>query len=119
MCQISWCYDPVNFEILTAPCKKAACKANRMLGFVNINFPLKNKDIILTMYISLVRHHPEYAVQFCLPNRAKDITKLEAVQRRATKMIASLRNSSYEERLARLNLFSLENRRLREKLIVF
>ncbi len=32
-------------------------------------------------------------------------------------MITSLRNISYEERLASLNLFSLEKRRLRGKLI--
>ena len=32
-------------------------------------------------------------------------------------MITSLRNKSYEERLASLNLFSLEKRRLRGKLI--
>ncbi len=41
--------------------------------------------------------------------------KLDAVQRRATKMIPSLRNKSYVERLARLNLFSLEKRCLQEK----
>ncbi len=35
--------------------------------------------------------------------------KLEAVQRKATKMIPSLCNKSYEERLARLDLFSLKN----------
>ncbi len=34
-----------------------------------------------------------------------------------TKMIPSLRNKSYEERLARLSLFSLEKRRLRGKLV--
>jgi hypothetical protein len=98
-------------------CKDAAGKANRMLGFINRSFSFKNKDVILPLYISLVRPHLEYAVQFWSPHHAKDIAKLEAVQRRATKMITSLRNKSYEERLSSLNLFSLEKRRLRGKLI--
>ncbi len=88
-----------------------------MLGFINGNFSFKNKDIILPLYISLVRPHLEYTVPFRWPHPAKDIAKLEAVQQRATKMITSLRNKSYEERLASLNLFSLEKRRLRGKLI--
>ncbi len=100
--------------------KDAAGKANRMLSFMKRNFSFKNKDIILPLYNSLVRPHLEYAVQFWSPHLAnKDIAKSEAVQRRATKMIPSLRNKSYEERLARLNLFSLEERRLRGKPIVF
>ncbi len=87
--------------------KEAAGKANTMLGFINRNFSFKNKDVILPLYISLVRPHLEYAVQFWSPHHAKDIAKLEAVQRRATKMIGSLSNKLYEERLAQLNLFSL------------
>ncbi len=76
-------------------CKEAACKANRMLGFINRNFSFKNKDIILPMYISLVRPHLEYAVQFWSSHHAKDLAKLEAVQRRATSLFLSLGDESY------------------------
>ncbi len=43
-----------------------------------------------------------------MPHHAKNIAKLEAVQSRATKAIPSLRNKSYEESLAQLNMFFLE-----------
>ncbi len=75
-------------------CKEAAGKANRMLGIIKRNFSFKNKDIILP----LVRPHLQYAMQFWSPHLAKDIAKLEVVQHRATKMIPSLCNKSYEER---------------------
>ncbi len=99
--------------------KNVACKANRMLGFINGKFSFKNEDTIPPMFISLVRYHLKYAVQFWSLHHVKDTAKLEAVQRRATNMIPSLRNKSYEERLARLNLSSLEKRRFRGKLTVF
>ncbi len=62
-------------------CKDDAGKANRMLGFINRYFSFKNKDVILPLYISLVRPHLEYAVQFWALHHAKDIAKLDAVQR--------------------------------------
>ncbi len=49
---------------LSQQCKEAAGKANRMLGFINRNFSFKNKDVILPLYISLIRPYLEYAVQF-------------------------------------------------------
>ncbi len=67
------------------------------------------------MYISLVRPHLKYAVHFWSPHLAKDTAKLGVLKLRATKMIPSLLSISYEERLTRLNLFSLEKRRLRGK----
>ena len=42
---------------------------------------------------------------------------LEGVQRRAIKMISNLRNLLYEERLKRLDMFSLRRRRLRGDMI--
>ncbi len=57
-------------------------------------------------------------MQFWAPQHAKEIAKLEAVQQRATKMITSLRNKPYEERLPQLSV-TLENRRLRGKIIEY
>ncbi len=45
-------------------CKDAAGKDNRMLGFMKRNFSFKSKDVILSQYNSLVRHHVKYVVQF-------------------------------------------------------
>ncbi len=58
-------------------CKDATGKANRMLGFTNRNFSFKDKDVILPLYISLVRPHLEYAVQFCpvVPVPPQDLPK--------------------------------------------
>ena len=47
----------------------------------------------------------------------KDIDNIEKVQRRATKMINRLSQLSYEERLKRTNLMTLELRRLRADLL--
>ena len=47
----------------------------------------------------------------------KDEDMLKGVQRRATKIISSLRNLSYKERLKRLGMYSLRYRRLRGDMI--
>ncbi len=61
-------------------CKDAAGEANRLLCFMNRNFSIKNKYVILPLYISLVRPHLEHPVQFWAPHYAKDTAKLEAAQ---------------------------------------
>jgi hypothetical protein len=98
-------------------CTAAANKANKMLGMIKRNITYKTKYNVLKLYNAFVRPHLEYCIQFWSPYLRKDVIKLEKVQRRATKMIPTLRNKSYEERLLALNLFSLEQRRSRGDMI--
>ena len=74
----------------------------------------KEKQLIVPLYKAIVRPHLEYCIQAWRPYRKKGIDNLERIQRRATKMIPELRDLSYESRLLKCGLITLETRRLRE-----
>ena len=59
----------------------------------------------------------ENCVQFWSPHCQKDVEALERVQKRFTRMLPGMEGISYEERLNKLGLFSLERQRLRSDLI--
>ena len=101
----------------SSQCIKAVNTANRILGMIKRTFSDRDKEVILQLYKSLVRPHLEYSVQAWNPHFQKDIDLLEGVQRRATKLISSLQDKTYEERLHILNLTTLETRRVRGDLI--
>ena len=98
-------------------CAKSVSTANRILGMIKRTFCYLDKDVVLQLYKSLVRPHLEYSVQAWRPHLRKDIDLIERVQRRATKLISSLKDMTYENRLKLLNLTTLETRRLRGDLI--
>jgi hypothetical protein len=95
----------------------AVRKANQALGLIKRSFRHREIITIKKLYTALVRPHLEYAVQVWNPYLKSDITSIEGVQRRATKLVSELRNMSYEERLKKLNLTTLEERRQRGDLI--
>ncbi|MBN3307225.1 GTD2A protein, partial [Amia calva] len=95
-------------------CGEAIKKSNRMLGYIVKSVEFKTREVMLRLYNALVRPHLEYCVQFWAPHFQKDIAALEAIQRRASRLFPGL---SYSERLSELNLFTLEQRRLRGDLI--
>ena len=97
--------------------KSIVAKANRMLGLIRISFACLDKTMFLNLYLVLVRPHLEYCVQVWSPYKQKYIKLLERVQRRATKLVPELRDLEYPERLKRLGLTTLEERRTRGDMI--
>ena len=95
----------------------AAAAANSMLWKIRKSFTCLDEQTLPALYKALVRPHMEYAVQAWSPMLKKDISKLEKVQRRATKLIPSMANLTYEERLAKIKLTTLKDRRHRGDMI--
>ena len=96
---------------------KAVTRANKILGMIWRTYDNKSMKNIIQLYKSLVRPHLEYAMQIWRPYKQKHVNLLEGVQRRATRMIDKLRQLTYDERLRRTSLLSLEARRQRADLI--
>ncbi|CAL4058833.1 unnamed protein product, partial [Meganyctiphanes norvegica] len=96
---------------------KVAAKANSRVGWIRRTFTYMDIPMFKGLYPSLVRSHMEHAVQAWSPHLKKDINLLEKVQQRATRLVPQLRGLSYEVRLERLGLTSLEERRFRGDLI--
>ena len=97
--------------------KNIVGKANRVLGMIRVSFVCLNIPMFLNMYTSLVRPLLEYCVQVWSPYKSKYIKLLEGVQRRATRLVPKLKNCTYDDRLKKLGLTRLEERRKRGDMI--
>ena len=91
----------------------AVSKANQILGAIRRAFVHMDAKTLPLLYKSLVRPHLEYANIIWGPFNKADQVLVERVQRRATRLIPSLRDLSYENRMRKLKLPSLMYRRKR------
>lgn len=92
-------------------------RANKLIYLIQKAFQHKSSDMILQIYKAYIRPILEYAQCVWSPYYAKDIEILERVQRKVTRIPFELRNLSYQDRLRRLNLTTLRERRQRGDLI--
>ena len=79
------------------------------------SFKTKNIWTLLKLYLTYIRPKLEYNSPVWSPYLKKDIIKLESIQRSFTKFIClrcSIPFSSYQDRLYKLNLKTLEYRRV-------
>jgi len=98
-------------------CIKAAGKARSVLAMVHRSFRRLDPEDFLLIYKTYIRPHLEFCVQAWSPHLSKDIQCIERVQRAATRLVPQLKYLSYEGRLDRLGLTTLERRRSRGDLI--
>ncbi len=87
-------------------------KSDRIQAMISCNI-----EHISHLHLALVRPVLEYGQQASSPYLQQDIALMERIQRLATRMVKGMKELPYEERIRRVNLFSLERRRLRGDLI--
>lgn len=92
-------------------------KANMLLAVIRRSFVYLNEEIMSFMYKGLVRPALEYGAAVWSPKLERDVEAIESVQRRATRMIPSLKSLPYEQRLRELKLPSMKYRRYRGDMI--
>ena len=92
-------------------------KANRVIGIIKHTFSYMDEEMFLALYKTMVRPHMEYCEEVWNPHLKRDIALLEKIQRRATKLVPTIKDLPYESRLKKLKLYPLSERRERGDMI--
>ena len=93
-------------------------KANSLIFLIRNCFKFLDEKMFKLLYTALIRPHIEYASPIWSPITKGEIARVEGVQRRATRLVPELRSLTYPERLSKLQLPTLQYRRLRQDLIL-
>ena len=95
--------------------------ANRMIGWITRNILNRDLNILTRIYKTIIRPKLEYCVQLWNPAAChgnwSTILELESIQRRFTRLANDIGLLPYSERLVKMNLTTLGERRIRGDLI--
>ena len=83
-------------------------KANSIMGLIRRTYTYLDERSFRYLFQALVRPHLEYAAAVWSPYKIRDIENIENVQRRATRLVPSLKSLDYPERLRRLKMPHME-----------
>ena len=95
-----------------------AAKANHLLGLIRKSFDYLNPDMLVKLFVTVVRPTLENCNSVWGPLFIVDQRKIKKVQRRATRLLSPISDRSYGKRLSILQLPSLAYRRLRGDMIL-
>jgi ribonuclease P/MRP protein subunit RPP40 len=97
--------------------KKICQSARNMCSWILRSFSDRSHDLMLTTWKTLVLPILDYCSQLWCPQKKGDIQMVEDVQKAFTRKIPAHKGQDYWERLRTLQLYSLERRRERYRII--
>ena len=103
----------------TIHCNKLIQKAHFSMKNIFNTFKGHSAEFYVKLYVSYVRPILESACQVWSPIIKDNIDSIESVQRYFTRRLPGMRDVPYLQRLNRLNLESLERRRMQHDLVLF
>ena len=97
--------------------QKLVAEGRKQCGWILRTFNTRDTLPMLTLWKSLVMSRLEYCSQLWCPLKKGEIQALEMVQRTFLRKITRMSELSYWEQLKKLNMYSLERRRERYRII--
>ena len=101
-----------------AQCLSVARRASGLVHFFRRGLSTRSVRIARMVIKTFIRPIVDYCSQIWSPGYQKYISCIEKVQRRATKFLAGIEEMPYEERLQRLGLTTLAERRTRGDMLL-
>ena len=98
-------------------CSSAINRARKIAIIIWRTFVSIDESMIKPLYTALIRSRLEYGIEVWSPRFKKESKAIESVQRMVTRMVPSLKELEYGDRLRKLKLPSLKYRRIRGDMI--